>query len=95
MLKRDHPRTRGVYTTPESSPSPKRGSSPHARGLPPPVHRGDVPQGIIPARAGFTARVIATAGFRGDHPRTRGVYTGGTTVETPNAGSSPHARGLR
>ena len=52
-------------------------------------------QRIIPAHAGFTARVIATAGFRGDHPRTRGVYLDDATELIDAEGSSPHTRGLQ
>ena len=70
----DHPRMRGVYTTPESSSSPKRGSSPHARGL---HGRGDLrprPGGIIPACAGFTVCGVHPRRDAADHPRMRGVY---------------------
>ena len=49
---------------------------------------------IISACAGFTARVIATAGFRGDHPRMRGVYGARARGNRRHEGSSPHARGL-
>ena len=72
----------------------RAGSSPHARGLL--RRRRDSPSwgGIIPACAGFTARVIATAGFRGDHPRMRGVYLMAGMGSGRLTGSSPHARGL-
>ena len=72
----------------------RAGSSPHARGLL--RRRRDSPSwgGIIPACAGFTARVIATAGFRGDHPRMRGVYGARARGNRRHEGSSPHARGL-
>ena len=70
------------------------GSSPLARGLPGrthPRHRGP---GIIPARAGFTREgAAAGAGVR-DHPRSRGVYTGGSCAPGNGEGSSPLARGL-
>ena len=51
--------------------------------------------GIIPARAGFTARPGAGHRAHRDHPRSRGVYDAvvSTTIRTP--GSSPLARGLR
>ena len=59
---RDHPRSRGVYTTMRSRFSLFTGSSPLARGLlreaPSPSRR----RWIIPARAGFTrARVVDSA----------------------------------
>ena len=71
----DHPRSRGVYGRTEVTSSTSRGSSPLARGL-----RGADPavldvEGIIPARAGFTLLEGALIWDRGDHPRSRGVYT--------------------
>ena len=53
-VQRDHPRSRGVYSTAGPSPATGPGSSPLARGLPD-GWRGAGPRpGIIPARAGFT-----------------------------------------
>ena len=53
---RDHPRSRGVYLVAVTSSDRAAGSSPLARGLHP-RRVLDVPvPGIIPARAGFTAR---------------------------------------
>ena len=70
----DHPRSRGVYRAPwRWRPAPP-GSSPLARGLhahPAPITHG---ARIIPARAGFTAILIANEAPRADHPRSRGVY---------------------
>ena len=71
------------------------GSSPLARGL-----LGDVGyliarQGIIPARAGFTAPRARSQPPPGDHPRSRGVYYCGGGEVTEEKGSSPLARGLR
>ena len=85
---------RGVYVDVMTISAHRAGSSPHARGLL--RRRRDSPSwgGIIPACAGFTARVIATAGFRGDHPRMRGVYLRPAWGAQDSAGSSPHARGL-
>ena len=90
----DHPRMRGVYVDVMTISAHRAGSSPHARGLL--RRRRDSPSwgGIIPACAGFTARVIATAGFRGDHPRMRGVYGARARGNRRHEGSSPHARGL-
>ena len=85
---------RGVYVDVMTISAHRAGSSPHARGLL--RRRRDSPSwgGIIPACAGFTARVIATAGFRGDHPRMRGVYGARARGNRRHEGSSPHARGL-
>ena len=70
------------------------GSSPLARGL----RRGAAPlpprEGIIPARAGFTAIHSSTLPCTGDHPRSRGVYPEQVLFYSVNAGSSPLARGL-
>ena len=70
----DHPRSRGVYMSATVRRMRGVGSSPLARGLP---GRGVEPpgiHGIIPARAGFTARTAPTRWPRADHPRSRGVY---------------------
>jgi len=91
---RDHPRSRGVYHSPAPPFPTHSGSSPLARGLlsPPPAceprHR------IIPARAGFTSRVVWRLRSRRDHPRSRGVYKTHDSPHTNCPGSSPLARGL-
>ena len=92
--RRDHPRSRGVYSPAPRGRSSRLGSSPLARGLHVPEVGDSGEDRIIPARAGFTP----TWGVRGrgprDHPRSRGVYMG--PVKSPFAmmGSSPLARGL-
>ena len=50
--------------------------------------------GIIPARAGFTEQLVHDGQYRGDHPRSRGVYLAVTVGTATIAGSSPLARGL-
>ena len=91
----DCPRSRGVYATSAAGSRGGVGSSPLARGLP----RRGVPdgadQGIIPARAGFTAHQISTEFGRPDHPRSHGVYYIREVPQNAEAGSSPLARGLR
>ena len=71
------------------------GSSPLARGLRTRTGSLGGAVGIIPARAGFTGRLLAWRASGRDHPRSRGVYhvrpEGARLVE----GSSPLARGLR
>ena len=52
--KRDHPRSRGVYTCQTRPTCPGSGSSPLARGLPAGLRQAPHGAGIIPARAGFT-----------------------------------------
>ena len=91
----DHPRSRGVYERRTGMSTGLAGSSPLARGLRVRV-RGPVQgRGIIPARAGFTARKPARAGPAGDHPRSRGVYSSAPSAAGGSGGSSPLARGLR
>ena len=79
---RDHPRSRGVYLLACRPGASEVGSSPLARGLR--RYRADCEgeRGIIPARAGFTARVPQGPRTCADHPRSRGVYI-----------SSPPSRG--
>ena len=91
---RDHPRSRGVYMMGTSRPNGMHGSSPLARGLH--VHHGPRGPGwrIIPARAGFTLRVLPAGGRRRDHPRSRGVYDAAESERMVMCGSSPLARGL-
>ena len=90
----DHPRSRGVYTSPRTSKGAASGSSPLARGLPHiPRVSGDAP-GIIPARAGFTEEQGYRRRHPGDHPRSRGVYLAAMGWSQRALGSSPLARGL-
>ena len=91
---RDHPRSRGVYRVADAVVTSLGGSSPLARGL----REDDLPagrcEGIIPARAGFTSPEAGNSAPRTDHPRSRGVYTGKSVLESHGMGSSPLARGL-
>ena len=50
--------------------------------------------GAIPARAGFTRHRPDPAGDERDHPRSRGVYSGGWLFLPADDGSSPLARDL-
>ena len=52
-------------------------------------------QGIIPARAGFTAPTPPRSRSPRDHPRSRGVYLDQAVDDLDGTGSSPLARGLR
>ena len=69
------------------------GSSPHARGAPPPLHAPDPGRGFIPACAGSTRRRRCRAPWPRDHPRMRGEHEVEATITTYDPGSSPHARG--
>ena len=93
-VRRDHPRSRGVYGDEARAGRGVCGSSPLARGLRMrcacPFHSG----GIIPARAGFTQRQLCGLLRPPDHPRSRGVYAGIDFSVVPADGSSPLARGL-
>ena len=90
----DHPRSRGVYELALAQRGEDDGSSPLARGLqssPPLQPRRN---GIIPARAGFTAPSRPAVSGQSDHPRSRGVYAWELLKKTNVEGSSPLARGL-
>ena len=91
---RDHPRSRGVYITTMTPCLGMRGSSPLARGLQGSGYLRIVREGIIPARAGFTAISGQNDPHKEDHPRSRGVYYHEIAHETADQGSSPLARGL-
>ena len=90
----DHPRSRGVYAPVETQRPHRGGSSPLARGLP--LSRCSLLLGrrIIPARAGFTTCATRLTAVRGDHPRSRGVYSLTPVCLMVTRGSSPLARGL-
>ena len=93
--RRDHPRSRGVYTAAGGVRARPTGSSPLARGLRPGYYwESDYPR-IIPARAGFTVSGPTANWTRKDHPRSRGVYPGRGASTRSTPGSSPLARGLR
>ena len=92
---RDHPRSRGVYCISKMASKSSSGSSPLARGLRIPDRSPGGRGGIIPARAGFTGGGPVRGPRRGDHPRSRGVYTCSKAAVQWRHGSSPLARGLR
>ena len=71
-----------------------QGSSPLARGLLRTHGHVGGGDGIIPARAGFTALEREDEPLEGDHPRSRGVYTDRNSSAPRESGSSPLARGL-
>ena len=95
VRRRDHPRSRGVYTPTPAEPRITAGSSPLARGLRRRCSFQVFLSGIIPARAGFTRYAVVRYAHSQDHPRSRGVYKRVAPTGTPSSGSSPLARGLR
>ena len=73
----DHPRMRGVYRLPGTARRHRRGSSPHARGLPCVSCVSLVLCGIIPACAGFTRGPEPPDGVTpGSSPHARGLPRG-------------------
>ena len=90
----DHPRSRGVYLGGLTVEDAGKGSSPLARGLHDPRVPGELVEGIIPARAGFTLLESQLDIVTRDHPRSRGVYRTRGTGPRQRRGSSPLARGL-
>ena len=92
---RDHPRSRGVYAKKVVVARISVGSSPLARGLRHGKRIVEAPEGIIPARAGFTGTASDITHTLRDHPRSRGVYSMRSHKLKRGTGSSPLARGLR
>ena len=93
-LRRDHPRSRGVYIPLTSPHGASIGSSPLARGLRYKPRSWARYMRIIPARAGFTTNSLPHGSIPQDHPRSRGVYWLVIAAEVAILGSSPLARGL-
>ena len=94
-LRRDHPRSRGVYLEEFMAPNVSYGSSPLARGLRGCAIGSLTVLGIIPARAGFTETAKPRTASARDHPRSRGVYPAASVAAARVMGSSPLARGLQ
>ena len=93
-IKRDHPRSRGVYAALYCREMKLMGSSPLARGLPVDGGGNFSRVRIIPARAGSTTCRTSHPRALWDHPRSRGVYHTSSWTVISVVGSSPLARGL-
>ena len=93
-MRRDHPRSRGVYRLPDRYKYLTKGSSPLARGLQRGENTRHAQVRIIPARAGFTRSTRGRRRSSRDHPRSRGVYKPEMMMKSNLTGSSPLARGL-
>ena len=90
----DHPRSRGEYSTQQTSTRLMHGSSPLSRGILPPVVIAVQPWGIIPALAGNTFPVPRWPLTCWDHPRSRGEYVDRWNDRVRVFGSSPLSRGI-
>ena len=91
----DHPRSRGENGLAQLVGLPPEGPSPLARGKPNLTAFRNGQGGIIPARAGKTARVPYLAPPPPDHPRVSGENRARYGSAGPNHGSSPRERGKR
>ena len=92
--KRDHPRSRGVYSNPIFNDLDFAGSSPLARGLPASTGVRHARRWIIPARAGFTQCNFLAINLAQDHPRSRGVYRRETRHMNAHRGIIPARAGF-
>ena len=88
-----HPRMRGENWAVHSCAVHNLGSSPHARGKPPPPRSPKLPARLIPACAGKTEAISCHRRSAKAHPRMRGENTSRVKIVSRLRGSSPHARG--
>ena len=91
---RDHPRSRGEYSSIILPLSSVSGSSPLSRGIPPCFLQPSGCGRIIPALAGNTGCGVVFRHPDGDHPRSRGEYQYSDEMLEDFAGSSPLSRGI-
>ena len=91
---KDHPRSRGEYSSAESSKPVAAGSSPLSRGIR--IQSGMALRNdrIIPALAGNTSCPTPTRHSCWDHPRSRGEYITDVDGQPATEGSSPLSRGI-
>ena len=90
-----HPRSRGEHSASRTGMASPIGSSPLARGTPPPARRGAGRPRFIPARAGNTRPRTILPCSCSVHPRSRGEHWSACSRSRAAAGSSPLARGTR
>ena len=91
----DHPRMCGEHVVLPPFFWTVSGSSPHVRGALARVGHLRPQPGIIPACAGSTTGVAASAKVTRDHPRMCGEHGRLATMPCRSPGSSPHVRGAR
>ena len=92
---KDHPRSRGEYTTGPSKTPSRSGSSPLSRGIHDRHTPKQPPHRIIPALAGNTSLSGGSSPSAPDHPRSRGEYAKVEGLFARENGSSPLSRGIR
>ena len=92
---RDHPRMCGEHLPESAICGHSRGSSPHVRGAQNLLPIMQDLDGIIPACAGSTTGVAASAKVTRDHPRMCGEHGRLATMPCRSPGSSPHVRGAQ
>ena len=90
-----HPRACGENQDPSPGAPGARGSSPRVRGKPGPGPRQGEHRGLIPARAGKTARFCEVVDGRSAHPRACGENHASAAAWPAWRGSSPRVRGKR
>ena len=88
-----HPRSRGEHLDERKYGKFSKGSSPLARGTRSLTGCTSHRTGLIPARAGNTGGCLHPHAHKRAHPRSRGEHTDLLKNSTPEAGSSPLARG--
>ncbi len=88
-----HPRASGEHKWLMTTPSGVKGSSPRERGAPDPSGREVAVVGLIPARAGSTARWWSGSRRGRAHPRASGEHDGAADDDRVCGGSSPRERG--
>ena len=88
-----HPRSRGDHLYCIGDALVYKGSSPLARGPPVRVRPGQAGPGLIPARAGTTAKMVSISSACWAHPRSRGDHGFSSVSRRVMTGSSPLARG--
>ena len=94
-MRRAHPRAGGENCAEESCRSPAPGSSPRGRGKHLASAHGAVVGGLIPARAGKTAKAVKRPGTHQAHPRAGGENYAPFLSRASWSGSSPRGRGKR
>ena len=92
---RDHPRSRGEYSSCVYYYIPLLGSSPLSRGIPEAYRPRLNRVRIIPALAGNTVDHVFVLSWPPDHPRSRGEYALFREHYANGGGSSPLSRGIR
>ena len=95
LSNRDHPRSRGEYSTLQARLVKSIGSSPLSRGILGETSEDAQAARIIPALAGNTTVSGLQCTAARDHPRSRGEYHLGIRANQKEAGSSPLSRGIR